>query len=126
MGRSHHKIITVSFLIFAFLVAVTVNILLETVAASFGFVARLYAQDVVRHGLPVVVALVTFFSLQFNKKVLVWADEVVTELLKVVWPSRRDTTGMTLVVCVMLTISCLILFVFDYLSTEIVKVIIQQ
>ena len=125
MERNNSKIITVSFLIAGFLAAVTVNILLETAAASLGFMAKLYAQDMVRHGVPVAVALVTFGVLQFNKKILVWADEVVLEIRKVVWPSRRDTTAMTFVVCIMLAISCVILFVFDYFSTGVVGMILQ-
>ena len=125
MEKDNRKIITVSFVIAGFLAAVTTTVLLETAAASFGLIAKLYTQDIVRHGVPIAVALVTFAALQFNKKTLVWADEVVLEIRKVVWPSRRDTTAMTLTVCIMLTISCVILFVFDYISTEAVRMIIQ-
>lgn len=125
MEKDNSKIIMVSFVAAAFLAAITTNILLETAAASFGFAARLYSQDIVRHGLPIVVALATFAILQFNKKIQVWADEVVLEARKVVWPSRRDTTAMTVVVCVMLAISCVVLFVFDYISVEVVRMIIR-
>ena len=125
MEKDNRKIITVSFVIAGFLAAMTTTVLLETAAASFGLIAKLYTQDIVRHGAPIAVALVTFAVLQFNKKTLVWADEVVLEIRKVVWPSRRDTTAMTLTVCIMLTISCVILFVFDYISTEAVRMIIQ-
>ena len=125
MEKDNSKIITVSFVAASFLAAVTTSILLETAAASFGFVAQLYAQDGIRHGVPVTVALVTFAVLQFNKKTVIWADEVVLEIRKVVWPSRRDTTAMTVVVCIMLAISCAILFVFDYISTEVVRIMVQ-
>ena len=125
MKQDNNKIITISFLIAAFLAAVVVNVLVETLAASSGFVARLYAQELFRHALPVAIGIATFGILQFNKKTLVWANEVVLEIRKVVWPSRRDTSAMTSVVLVMLTISCVILFVFDYFSREAVSIIIQ-
>ena len=125
MKQDNNKIITISFLIAAFLAAVVVNVLVETLAASSGFVARLYAQELFRHVLPVVFGIATFGILQFNKKTLTWANEVVLEIRKVVWPSRRDTSAMTSVVCVMLAISCVILFVFDYFSREAVSIIIQ-
>ena len=125
MEKSNHKIITISFLLGGFLVAVTAEILLESLAASFGFIARLYAQEVFRHVVPVALGVLTFAVLQLNKKTLIWADEVVAEIRKVVWPSRQNTALMTVVVCVMLAISCVILFVFDYVSTEVVRTIIQ-
>lgn len=125
MEKSNHKVITISFVLAGVLAAVTLNVLLESLAASFGFVARFYAQEMVQHGLPLLVGLATFASLQLNKKTVAWADEVVLEIRKVVWPSRKDTTAMTIVVCVMLAISCVILFVFDYISSEIVRMVIR-
>ena len=125
MNQDNSKIITISFLIAGFLAAIVVNVLLETAAASLGVFARLYAQEMFRHAVPVTVGIVTFGVLQFNKGILAWANEVVVEIRKVVWPSRRDTTAMSIVVCTMLTISCVILFVFDYTSREVVSLFIQ-
>ncbi|MCB0419471.1 MAG: preprotein translocase subunit SecE [Bdellovibrionales bacterium] len=117
------KIITVSFAAAAALTAVVIRVLMQTTAASFGAVQRLWAQEWFQHGIPVAIALVLFFFLQFNKKILVWADEVVSELLKVVWPSRKDTTAMTIVTCVMLMISASLLFVFDIVSRNITQML---
>lgn len=125
MNQDNSKIITMAFLVAGFLAAVVVNVLVETLAASFGFMARLYAQDLFRHALPTISGIITFGVLQFHKGILIWANEVVVEIRRVVWPSRRDTTAMSIVVCVMLTISCVILFTFDYLSREVVEIIIQ-
>jgi preprotein translocase subunit SecE len=63
--------------------------------------------------------------LQFNSKVLVWGDEVVVEIRKVVWPSKKDTTGMTVVVIVMVLISSLIIAAFDFLSGYIINYFIR-
>jgi preprotein translocase subunit SecE len=123
--NKNQKIITMAFLAVSVLAAFVINILLESAAATWGLMARYYSQDWVQHGIPVLTGLLTFLSLQFNKKVIVWADEVVTELLKVVWPSRKDTMAMTVVVAVMLLISSLILGFFDFLSTNIVKMLLN-
>ena len=62
--------------------------------------------------------------MQFNKNVTKWADEVVLETSKVVWPTRKDTTAMTVVVCVMLIISSAVLGFFDFSATELVKLLV--
>ena len=55
-------------------------------------------------------------TLQFNKNILVWADEVIAEIKKVVWPPTKDTRGMTIVVVIMVLISSVIVSVFDMFS----------
>ncbi len=121
MESTNNKIITVSFMAAGILLGLVVFVLLESLAAiATGGFGRFAQQDIVRHGLPVVVGLVTFFVLQFNKKVLVWADEVTTELRKIVWPSRKDTVAMTIMVCVMLVISGLVLGLMDVLSASLI------
>ncbi len=124
--NKNQKIITLSFVVAGVLTALVLRILLESAAATWGVVARYYSQDWLQHGLPVVSGLAVFSALQFNKKVQVWADEVVTELLKVVWPTRKDTVAMTVVVGVMLLISSLILGFFDFLSSNIVKLLLNM
>ncbi|HWU42348.1 MAG TPA: preprotein translocase subunit SecE, partial [Bdellovibrio sp.] len=69
-----------------------------------------------RHGLPVALGIVLFAVLQFNPRVLAWGEEVVTEIRKVVWPSRKDTTAMTIVCVVMVLISSVIISTFDLVS----------
>jgi preprotein translocase subunit SecE len=54
--------------------------------------------------------------LHYNKKINGYCDEVVTEIRKIVWPSRRDTMAMTLVVCVIVVFSGFCLAVFDGIS----------
>ncbi|MCB9025177.1 MAG: preprotein translocase subunit SecE [Bdellovibrionaceae bacterium] len=121
----NQKIITLSFVALAFLTAIVMRVLLESAAATWGVVAKYYAHDWMKHGLPALLGIAVFIGLQFNTKVQVWADEVVTELLKVVWPTKRDTMAMTVVVCVMLIISSFILGLFDFLSRNLVKIILN-
>ena len=119
------KIMTLSFLGSAVVVWIVVSVLLDTLAATWGPMARLMDQDVFRHGIPLIGAIATFCLLQFNKKVTVFTDEVITEIKKVVWPSYPETSAMTIVVCIMVIISGVLVGVFDMFSGYIVKYLIN-
>ena len=123
--KSNKKIMTVSFVVVGFIVAIVMDVLLDSLAATIGAVARFRSMDLIAHGLPVAAGLITFACLQFNSKVLAWSDEVVVEIRKVVWPSRRDTSAMTIVTCVMLIISGTFLGVFDFVSRNLIKMFIN-
>ncbi len=125
MDKANSKILTLSFAIAAALLGFTVHLLLKIFAGAFGVVARATDTDLVRHGLPVATAAVLFAILQFNPKILVWAEEVVSEIRKVVFPSRKDTTAMTIVVVVMVLISSVIISTFDVLSAYFINNVIK-
>jgi preprotein translocase subunit SecE len=125
MEKVNQKILTMSFLIFSALISVSFSLLMKAFAGAFGVIARLHDLDIIKHGLPVLIGLGLFVYLQFNSKVLTWGDEVVVEIKKVVWPSKKDTTGMTVVVIVMVLISSLIITAFDFLSGYIINYFIR-
>ena len=116
MDNTNSKILTLTFAITAAILGFTLSVLIKAFAGAFGIVARLTDTDLVRHGLPVVFGLAVFAILQFNPRVLAWADEVVVEVRKVVWPSRKDVTAMTIVVVIMVLVSAVIISSFDLLS----------
>jgi preprotein translocase subunit SecE len=121
MENTNNKIITVSFMITAILIGIVAFVLVDSLAAvGTGSFGRFFGGDLVRHGLPVAIGLIAFGILQFNKGIMAWANEVTTELRKIVWPSRRDTVAMTVMVCVMLVISGLILGAFDVISGSLI------
>ncbi len=125
MDKTNQKILTLSFVTVSVLVAVSISLLLKTFAGTFGIVARLNDIEIIKHGLPVIIGLVLFSSLQFNKKVLIWAEDVALEIRKVVWPSRKDTTAMTIVVVVMVLISAVIITTFDFVSGYLVNYLVR-
>jgi preprotein translocase subunit SecE len=125
MDKTNQKVLTLSFVIFAALSGISVSLLLKVLAGAFGVVARATDLDLIKHGLPVLVGVGLFAFLQFNKAVSGWAEEVVIEIRKVVWPSRKDTTGMTWVVIVMVMISAVIITFFDLVSTYIINYFIK-
>lgn len=125
MDDSNKKIRAVAFIIAGALVAVTIDVLFESLAVTFGKVARLRNDETLKHGIPIAVGLITFLVLQFNTKVKVWADECISEVRKVVWPSKQEVTAMTMVVCVMVSLVGLGLGVFDFVSGQLVTAFVQ-
>lgn len=121
MDKSISKILTLSFALAGALVGVTISLLMRAFAGAFGVVARLTDADIVRHGLPVAIGFAVFALLQFNPKVRTWGEEVIVEVKKVVWPSRKDTVAMTIVVLIMVAISSVIITGFDGVSAAVMK-----
>lgn len=122
---ANKKILTVSFLVAGALAALVFSILLRSFAPlTSGAVARALSSDFTVHVLPVLIGFALFLYLQLSKRVLAWGDEVVTEIRKVVWPSRRDTTAMTIVVIVMVFISAGVIWAFDVASAFFVNYLV--
>jgi preprotein translocase SecE subunit len=118
-----NKIMTFSFLVASALVFWTVGVLFDTASDSFAVVANLKAQPALRHGFPLICAIGTFLWLQMSPKNRTFADEVITETSKVVWPSFKDVKGMTIAVTIMLLISGLVLAGFDLAAGKTLKLI---
>ena len=125
MEKDNKKIITVCFVIAGAIVWGTLSVLLNSLSGSFSFVARMRAIELVNHGLPVGLGLLTFLYLQFNPKIVNWADEVIVEVRKVVWPSRKDTMGMTTVVCIMVVIAGVAFGLWDFVSGNLIKMLLN-
>jgi preprotein translocase subunit SecE len=127
MENNTNKVVSVSFMVVGILVGFVVSVMIDTLAAiATGATGRFFAQETVRHGLPVLVGLGLFLLLQFNKKIHSWADEVVTEISRVVWPSRKETVAMTIMVCVMVIISGLCLGVLDIFSGSMIDWLLHR
>ena len=125
MDKTNSKILTLSFAIAGAVVGLSVHLLIVSFAGAFGVIARLADSDFVRHALPVAFGLVLFIVLQFNSKVLTWGDEVVSEIRKVVWPSQKDVSAMTIVVVIMVLISSVIVTSFDFVSGYVLNVLMR-
>ena len=123
--NSNRQITNLAFVISAFLTYFIVSVLFQTLAETFGPVARIYANEGAKHGIPVLSGLAMFVGLMFNPKVHLFADECVTEIRRVVWPSRRDTIAMTTICCVMVVVAGIGFGVFDFLSSQLIKVFVH-
>lgn len=116
MDNSNSKILTMWFAAGAALSGFTLHVLIKIFSGVFGWMARIADMDLVKHGVPIFFGLALFIFFQFTPKLRTWGEEVVTEVRKVVWPSRRDTTAMTIIVVIMVLISSVIISSFDLLS----------
>ncbi len=126
MENNNKKIITMSFMITGILAWVVLKVLITTAASMVsGQVARTLNTDMALHFVPVLFGIGVFAILQISPKIVAWADEVVSELLRIVWPSRKDTTAMTIVVCVMLVICGFIIGGFDIISSYAIDAILN-
>ena len=125
MDKTNSKIITLCFVSLSVLVGFSLSVLLKALSGAFGIIAKLSDNDLFKHGLPVAVALTLFLSLQFNKNILAWSDEVIAEVKKIVWPPIKDTRAMTIVVIIMVFISSVIISVFDIFSGFVLNQLIK-
>lgn len=124
--KSNQNIINFAFVMAGFLAYLVASVVFDILAGTFGAVARVRDVETVKHGLPVALGLITFFALFLNKKAQVVADESVTEVRKVVWPSRKDTIAMTIVCCVMVVMAGIALGGFDFFASQLIKVFVKN
>ena len=110
------KIVTVSFILLSFLIAFVARVIFETLSVAFGSFANFYSMDVFRHGVPILAGVGSFVFFQFNKSYQKLADEVVTEVRKVVWVGKKELYSMTILVSVILIVSGVVLGIFDLLA----------
>ncbi len=119
------RMITLSFVFFGVTAFLIVRVIFESMAASFGFIGRYWDQALFQHGIPVGAGLVTFFILHFTPKYVNWCDEVLFELFKVVFPSRKDTIAMSIVCSILILLAGVMLGLFDFLATQILTMLIN-
>lgn len=110
------KIVTVSFIALSFLMAFVIRVIFETLSVAFGFFANFYSMDVFRHGVPIFFGVGSFVFFQLNKSYQKLADEVVTEVKKVVWVGKKELYSMTTLVSVILIVSGVVLGLFDLIA----------
>lgn len=125
MNDDNKKFVTVSFVLASALLALTCNLLMELLAANFAFLARVESNAELANGIPVAIGIITFVILQFNKKTVEFMDGVIAELRKVVWPSRKDTGLMTVVVSITLIISGIIVGLYDSFWAYLIKFFVK-
>jgi preprotein translocase subunit SecE len=125
MESANKKILTMCFMLAGLLAAFVFRVLLQSVSpATSGALARALTSDFVVHILPVLIGFGVFLYLQLTKSIVSWADDVVNEIKKVVWPSRKDTVAMTIVVIVMCGISACVIWLFDVASAFFVNYLV--
>jgi preprotein translocase subunit SecE len=124
MEKQISKVLTLSFAIAGGIAGITLSLLLKALSGAFGTVAIWMGYDLFRHGLPVAFGFLVFIALQFNPRALGWGYEVIIELKRVVWPTQKDVVTMTWAVFVMVTVISLVIALFDFISSYILKFLV--
>jgi preprotein translocase subunit SecE len=124
MEKQISKILTLTFALAGTISGLTLGLLLKALAGAFGFLAVLMGHDLFRHGLPLTFGFLVFVLLQFNPRALGWGYEVIVELKRVVWPSQKDVVTMTWAVFIMVTVISLVIALFDFVSSYILRFLI--
>lgn len=125
--NTHAKAVTISFLASGILVWITGTVLLQTLILTLpGRYSAMLSTDLMHHGVPFAMGLITFAVLQMTPKVRVWAEDVVAEIYRIVWPSRQETVARTIGVCVLIMAAGLILGLMDVISGSLVDWLLHQ
>ena len=125
MNEDNKKFVTVSLVLTGILLAFTTSLLLELLAANFSFAARIESNTELANGIPVAIGIIVFVFLQFNKTTASFMDGVIAELRKVVWPSRKDTGLMTVVVSITLIFSGVVIGIYDSIWAYFIKLFVK-
>ncbi len=125
MEKTINKIMMVSFVLAAFLVGYAVQVTNTILSSSWGAYARLTGSDLATHGAPVFFGVLFFIYVSFSKNIKSWAQEVIVEVSKVVWPSQKDTTAMTIFVCFFMLFTGILLGIFDFFSSQVIQFILE-
>lgn len=120
------KIRLISFVFGGAIAYYVTNVVMGVTRELSGSFARLAEPMAIRHGVPLAVGLLFFVWLVSSQKVGVWANEVIAEVSKVVWPSKNDTYAMTMVVTFLILLSGVILGIFDKFSLWMIRTIIEE
>lgn len=123
--KSNENLVNTAFAGFGILVYVVTNVLMEIAAGTFGSFARIRGIPAVQHGVPVAAGILVFAILFTNKKTQTWADECISEVRKVVWPSKKDTWAMTIVCCVMVVFAGIGFGIFDFAASQLIKIFVN-
>ena len=123
--KTNRKVMTLSFVSAGTLAWIISRVLFDTLGGMFAPIERLRGMEVLHHGIPLAFAFATFFALSLNPKIRTWADEVISEIRKIVWPSQKDTVAQTMAVCVMVVVAGLGLSVIDYIASMMIKWVVN-
>jgi preprotein translocase subunit SecE len=122
---NNKKIITVTFALSCVLLGFVVSLLMGVLAAHVAVFARAESDPTLSNGIPVVVGLAVFLFLQFNTATVDFLDGVVVEMKKVVWPSRKDTWLMTIVVVITLILSGIVVGLYDMFWAKVIEMLVK-
>lgn len=122
----YKKIVFSCFLIFAVLAFLAFNKLIASVVGYFGFYSYGEFVEIIVRVFPIALSLGLFFGFYRNEKANTYMTEVVAELKKVTWSSKKEVWAATLVVIIAVLIAAVLLGLFDSLWSFLIRKFIQN
>jgi preprotein translocase SecE subunit len=120
----YQKWVNLCFLAFAGLLAYLVFATGLHAVAAFDLEARVRNVDLILRGVSILMGAIVFFGLYRNDQTNQFVNEAVTELVRVSWPTHKETTNGTIIVIVMVLISGMVLGLFDYIWTHLLQMVL--
>ncbi len=121
MENQFQKWVNLSYLAVAFLVGYLVFSLSLNLSATFELETKYRHIDLAVRGLSLVVGLIAFLILYFNRTANQFMNEVMLEVSRVTWPTQNDTSKATFVVVIMVIITGMVLGALDQLWTKLIQ-----
>ncbi|MBN1114701.1 MAG: preprotein translocase subunit SecE [Oligoflexia bacterium] len=119
------KILSLVFLVCAALVWFLSTRLLFYVSGYFQLMEGYSWSLLVNRIVPVILGIITYVVLYRITKIKEYAVEVINEVKKVVWPGKKETWGATVVVIIAVIVSGIVLGIFDWVSSSLLRLILK-
>lgn len=110
------------------MIAVVVGVTSSSIAGDV--LARVDSGDPIKLGLAastwtgIATTVVLFAGLLRTPRVYIFADEVITELRRVTWPTQEETVRSSTVVVVFTVVLAAVLAVYDYIWVTITRAVL--
>ena len=92
--------------------------------SAYDLEARIHNVELVLRGVSILLGGIVFLVLYRHQQANQFMNEVATELARVSWPTHKETSNGTIVVIVMVIVSGMVLGLFDYIWTNLLKMVL--
>lgn len=122
--QDNRRWILISLLLLGIIVGYTSFLLFRNIDVMFRLTAHLPHADLLVKALPVLLSGGVFVWIYRSQSKMAYLDDVVAEIRKITWPTRKDTVASTVVVVIAILIIASILGVYDSICSWIIRHII--
>ena len=116
--------VTSSYIVFSLILGICCNRLLHQIVLKLGYYSRYNFTIYIVWGVPIIIVIGTLLYLIKHAKANEFMTEVVIELSKVTWPTKKETWASSLGVLIFVIIAAILLSVFDYIWIKAIELII--
>ena len=120
----YQKWVNLSYLAVAGLIVYVIFTGGQYAVSAYDLEARIHNVELVLRGISLLIGLIVFFVLYRHEQANQFMNEVVTELVRVTWPTQKETSNGTIIVIVMVLVSGMFLGFFDYIWTNLLKMVL--